>query len=191
MSYSWSDRVDFIIRYMYDIDNNGQLDQKDFDCMALRACLVEGKGDFNEERHKSYLTMMRALWQEISDLADFDKDGKISSEEFKEAVKQTCVGKKYEEFPKVMKAFIEANFKMMDGDGDDLVSKNEFRYNCISRIAVDDVKIIDAAFEKLLNDEDKKRGGINLARYQQLYGDFIGNTDDKNASVHLFGPLPE
>lgn len=50
-----------------------------------------------------------------------------------------------------MKAFIEANFKMMDGDGDDLVSKNEFRYNCISRIAVDDVKIIDTAFDKLLN----------------------------------------
>lgn len=50
-----------------------------------------------------------------------------------------------------MKAFIEANFKMMDGDGDDLVSKNEFRYNCISRIAVDDVKTIDEAFDKLLN----------------------------------------
>lgn len=56
-----------------DIDNNGFLDQKDFDCMALRACLVEGKGDFNEERHKQYLDMMRKLWQEISDLADFDK----------------------------------------------------------------------------------------------------------------------
>lgn len=50
-----------------------------------------------------------------------------------------------------MTAFIEANFRMMDGDGDDLVSKNEFRYNCISRVAVDDVKIIDDAFEKLLN----------------------------------------
>lgn len=50
-----------------------------------------------------------------------------------------------------MKAFIEANFKMMDADGDDLVSRNEFRYNCISRCAVDDVKIIDDAFEKLLN----------------------------------------
>lgn len=50
-----------------------------------------------------------------------------------------------------MKAFIEANFKMMDADGDDLVSRNEFRYNCISRVAVDDIKIIDDAFEKLLN----------------------------------------
>lgn len=102
------------------------MDQKDFDCMALRACLVEGKGDFNEERHKQYLEMMRKLWQEISDLADFDKvdwinwikfqtelminykcwqDGKISSEEFKDAVKQTCVGKQYSEFPKVNYSF--------------------------------------------------------------------------------------
>jgi len=191
MSYSWDNRVDFIIRYMYDIDNNGFLDQKDFDCMALRAAIVEGKGDCNGDRHKQLIDMMRALWKEISDLADDDKDGKITNDEFKQAVKKTCVGKKYEEFPKVMKAFIEANFKMMDGDGDDLVSKNEFRYNCISRVAVDDIKVIDDAFEKLLSDEDKKRGGINLARYQELYGQFIGSTDDKNCSIYLFGPLAE
>lgn len=114
MSYSWDNRVDFIIRYMYgewkvirkskservkekssyqtfkkiviikytsliqstyltDIDNNGFLDQKDFDCMALRATLVEGKGNFQEDRHKAYVETMRALWKEISDLADYDK----------------------------------------------------------------------------------------------------------------------
>lgn len=41
--------------------------------MALRATIVEGKGNFQEDRHKTYVETMRALWKEISDLADYDK----------------------------------------------------------------------------------------------------------------------
>lgn len=41
--------------------------------MALRAAVVEGKGECNVDRLKALIEMMRALWQEISDLADYDK----------------------------------------------------------------------------------------------------------------------
>lgn len=116
-----------------DIDNNGFLDQNDFECMALRACIIEGKGDCNPAKLSEFQHIMRSLWDEISDLADFDKvknilellcrvsrfesvshahfdkkkieiliqDGRISNDEFKEAVQKTCVGKKYDEFPQV------------------------------------------------------------------------------------------
>lgn len=50
-----------------------------------------------------------------------------------------------------MKAFIEANFKMVDLNGDGIISGEEFRYNCITRIAVDDIKVVDEAFNRLLN----------------------------------------
>lgn len=50
-----------------------------------------------------------------------------------------------------MRAFIEANFKMMDIDGDGLVGVNEFRYNCIQRIATDEIAVVDEAFNQLLN----------------------------------------
>jgi len=91
---SWDNRVDFVVRYMYDIDNNGFLDSNDFECMALRACIIEGRGDCNPAKLAEYQHIMRSLWDEISDLADFDKDGKISTEEFKQAVQKTCIGKK-------------------------------------------------------------------------------------------------
>lgn len=68
-----------------------------------------------------------------------------------------------------MTAFIEANFRMMDGDGDDLVSKNEFRYNCISRVAVDDVKVIDEAFEKLLNVRKFKQIRLIIVNINNFY----------------------
>merc|ERR1711956_173989 len=48
---------------------------------------------------------------------------------------------------------------------------------------------LNAAYNKLLNDEDKKVGGITLARYQELYAQFIGNPDEKCPAVNLFGPL--
>uniref|UniRef100_A0A182MS55 EF-hand domain-containing protein n=1 Tax=Anopheles culicifacies TaxID=139723 RepID=A0A182MS55_9DIPT len=83
-----------------DIDNNGFLDNNDFQCMALRASVIEGKGDINPARLNEYKFIMKSLWDEISALADFDKDGKITTEEFKQAVKQTCVGKPYADFPK-------------------------------------------------------------------------------------------
>lgn len=56
-----------------DIDNNGFLDQNDFECMALRACIIEGKGDCNPAKLSEFQHIMRSLWDEISDLADFDK----------------------------------------------------------------------------------------------------------------------
>lgn len=50
-----------------------------------------------------------------------------------------------------MKAFIETTFRMIDVDGDGVVGQTEFVLNCISRIAVDDVKLIQDSYQKLLN----------------------------------------
>lgn len=50
-----------------------------------------------------------------------------------------------------MRAFIEANFKMIDVDSDGLIGVQEFRYNCIQRLATDDIKVVDDAFNQLLN----------------------------------------
>lgn len=57
----------------------------------------------------------------------------------------------YQRVPQAMKAFIEANFKVIDLNGDGVVSAPEFRYNCITRIAVDNIKQVDDAFNALLN----------------------------------------
>lgn len=50
-----------------------------------------------------------------------------------------------------MRAFIEANFKMMDLNGDGVITLEKFRYNCIQRLAVDEIDEVDDAFNHLLN----------------------------------------
>lgn len=40
---------------------------------ALRATIIEGKGDCSSSKLAEFQHIMRSLWEELSDLADFDK----------------------------------------------------------------------------------------------------------------------
>jgi len=189
MAYTWDNRVKYVVRYMYDIDNNGYLDKNDFECLALRNTLIEGRGEWCGEKYEANKKIMNDLWNEIAELADFNKDGEVTVEEFKMAVKTHCSGKAFADFPGAFKNFIVRQFKTIDVNGDGIVGVDEYRLDCISRSAFSNVAEIDEAFNKLCNEEDKKVGGINNARYQELYAQFISNPDEKCPAVYLFGPL--
>ncbi|XP_063592406.1 sarcoplasmic calcium-binding protein, beta chain [Penaeus indicus] len=191
MAYSWDNRVKYIVRYMYDIDNNGFLDKNDFECLAVRVTLIEGRGEFSPEGYAKNKEIMANLWNEIAELADFNKDGEVTVDEFKQAVQKNCKGKAFADFPNAFKVFIGNQFKTIDVNGDGMVGLDEYRLDCITRSAFADVKEIDEAYDKLCTEEDKKAGGINLARYQELYAQFISNEDEKNNACYLFGPLKE
>jgi len=195
MAYTWDNRVNFVVRYLYDVDSNGYLDERDFACLALRATIIEGKGEFSFSRLQEYQHIMLSLWEEMAELADFNKDllqdGKITVEEFKQAVQQCCLGRRYEDFPQAMKMFIDSNFKMVDLNDDGIIAAEEYRYNCVTKFAIDDVEVIDEAFDNLLSDDDRRRGGLTLSRYQELYAQFLGNPDEDCPAAYLFGPLSE
>ncbi|XP_044592551.1 sarcoplasmic calcium-binding protein 1 [Cotesia typhae] len=191
MAYSWDNRVSFVVKALYDIDNNGVLNQHDFECMALKMTLMEGKGDFNYNRYQENLHIMLSLWEEIAELADFNKDGVVTVEEFKEAVQKSCMGRPYRDFPQAMKMFIDSHFKLVDINEDGLIAAEEYRYNCATRIPLDSIEALNEAYQSLLTDDDRKRGGLTLARFQELYAQFLGNPDETCPAVHLFGPLQE
>jgi len=189
MAYSWDNRVKFVVRYMYDIDGNGSLDKNDFECLAVRNTVIEGKGDWNEATFKKNQEVMANLWNEIAELADFNKDGEVTSEEFIKGIEMSCKGKAFADLPSAFRFFIDSQFRTIDVDGDGSVGLTEFRVDCVNRMAYKSIADLDNAYNKLLNDEDKKVGGITLARYQELYAQFIGNPDETCPAVNLFGPL--
>merc|ERR1712025_1561107 len=125
---------------MYDIDGNGALDKNDFECLAVRNTVIEGKGE----------------WNEFAELADFNKDNEVSAEEFKKAVQTNCQGKAFADMPAAFKAFVDTYFRTIDVDGDGTVGLTEFRVDCVNRMAYKSIGELDAAYEKLLNDDDKK-----------------------------------
>jgi len=189
MAYSWDNRVKFIVRYMYDIDNNGFLDKNDFECLAVRNTVIETKGKWCENVFKKNQEIMSNLWNEIADLADFNKDQEVSVEEFKAAMQSVCVGKSYSDFSLNFRNFIDRSYLTIDVDGDGSVGLDEYRSDCVKRMAYKSIADLDAAYEKLLSDDDKAKGGITLERYQELYAHFIGNPDETCNGCYLFGPL--
>jgi len=118
MAYSWDNRVKFVVRYMYDIDNNGFLDKNDFECLAVRNTVIEGKGNWDEATFKKNQEIMANLWNEIADLADFNKDGEISTDEFTKAIDVAAKGKTFSGLPPAFKFFIENQFRTLDVDGE-------------------------------------------------------------------------
>merc|ERR1711970_1269816 len=77
--YSHDNRVKYVVRYLYDIDNNGVLDKNDFKCLAVRNTIVETKGDFPIERFNVNVKVMENLWNEI----DINGDGLIGVDEYR------------------------------------------------------------------------------------------------------------
>jgi len=190
MAYSFDNRVRYVVRYLYDIDNNGVLDKNDFKCLAVRNTILEAKGEFPADRFAANCKVMDDLWNEIAQLADFDKNGEVDVDEFKAAVQVNCVGKTYDSFPPMFKCFIENQFKSIDIDGDGTIGLNEYRQDVITRGAYGDVAEIDDAYAKLCSEADKAAGGITLARFKELYALFIGSKDE-GPHMYLFGPLRE
>merc|ERR1711887_378608 len=173
-AYSHDNRIKYVVRYLYDIDNNGVLDKNDFKCLAVRNTIVEHHGNFPTDRFEVNCKVMENLWNEIAALADFDKNGEVDVDEFKKAVLDNCVGKPYDAFPPMFKVFIENQFKAVDINGDGIVGLDEYRQDVSTRGAYTDITEIDDAFNKLMNDDvDKAAGGISLTRYRELYAQFI------------------
>ena len=48
--YSWDNRIKFLVGYLYDLDNNGHMNKNDFDCLAVKFTVMEGRGEWNEKR---------------------------------------------------------------------------------------------------------------------------------------------
>lgn len=50
-----------------------------------------------------------------------------------------------------MKMFIDSNFKMVDLNDDGIIAADEYRFNCITKFAIDDIEVVDEAFNNLLS----------------------------------------
>ena len=154
-------------------------------------------------RYEKNKAVMINLWQQIADIADFDKNGEVDTEEFMGGVETACKGKAYADLPDAFKFFIEAQFRTIDVDGKSLpylflyfdclffagdgsIGLEEFRFDCVSRMAYSNVEVLDEAFKRVAESDN-----ISLARYKDLYAQFLGNPDESCVACSLFGPLPE
>jgi len=185
MATSWDNRIKFLVRYMYDLDNNGHLNQHDFDCLAVKFTLLEGRGQWNKASHNRYSKIMTNLWNEISDTADLNRDGAVTLQELQVALRVMCMGKDFDDLPPAFRQFITAMFNTIDADGDGFIGLEEFRYDCINRQPCGSIEEVDRCFEKI-----SENGGVTRAQYETMFAKYLGSQDPKVKACYLFGPLP-
>jgi len=189
-TYSWQNRVKYALK-LYDMDANGVLSRQDFESLAIKNTIVEMKGKWIDAKFDKSTEATDDQWNDLAKVADSDKDGEVTINEYKKAIQNSCTGKAYADFPKAFTATIEGLFSAADVDWDGAVGIEEFRLDCVNRNwnSYRTVDELNNAYEKLLTEDDKKKGGITLKRYQDLYAQFMGNPDESNPAVYLFGPL--
>lgn len=194
-AYQWNNRVKFITKYMFDIDNNGYLDLYDFECLALRYTVLGGKGSFDPKVHEKNKVIMINFWNDMAEFGNFNKNGQVSIDDFTRGLQNVCVGKKFSRLPNSVQDVITCKFNTIDLDGknssssDGLITLEEYRLDCISWCAYKDISDIDDCYHKLLSEEDKMAEGISLKRYQELYAQFLGSPGTEKPGVYLFGPI--
>lgn len=76
-----------------------------------------GKGSWDEIKYEKNKQVMINLWQQICEIADFDKNNEVDTEEFMKGVETACKNKTYDQLPEAFKFFIEAQFRTIDVDG--------------------------------------------------------------------------
>ncbi|CAG0906560.1 unnamed protein product, partial [Cyprideis torosa] len=117
-------------------------------------------------------------------------DDRISCDDLAEAVRTACQGKTFDQLPQAMKMFAHSLFKAVDTNEDGVIDLQEFRVDCVRRIALPNVDLIDECFDTLCTEDDLRRGGICKARFEDLFTDFINNPNSSAPAVRLMGPLP-
>ena len=65
--------------------------------------------------------------------------------------------------------------------GDGFVGLEEYRYDCVNRQAVASIDDIDKAFDRI-----SESGGVTRTRYQQLFAQYLGDTNKDASFLVLF-----
>lgn len=107
----------------YDVNGNGVIETSDIDAIADRFCTEYGwaKGG---EIDVAFRASFHGLWSQLITAADVNKDNKVSLDEFYANYAVTI--KDYQAFHKYIYPFFPGFFPVLDTDGDQDLSFDEF-----------------------------------------------------------------
>ena len=166
---------------MLDFNGDGVVEKADIETMAIQIAGMRGfspGSPQHEELHGSFM----GFWSGVEELADTDKDDKVSLAEW--LAYWTKVTESPQMYQSVNKPLSEFIFGLLDEDGDGQITIDEYRqFYKMMRMSE---AFADEMFSKLdLNQDD----GISMEGLLTLTEQFFVG-DDPNAPGNLFfGPI--
>lgn len=107
----------------FDFDGDGDIDRSDFETSVTRLAEEFGHGPDSVARQR-LLDLSLGLWDHLADVADADKDGSITVEEYKKAFADGLLVTE-ESFVQGYRPFLDAIMTIADTDGDGKLNVGE------------------------------------------------------------------
>lgn len=168
----------------WDRNGNGALEKDDFLQGADRLGEAFGYSEDSPQRRRMR-DLCLELWQRMAEVADFDRNGRISPEEYGKAF-----GKLVLEEPGAFDAayvpVIDALTAMADHDGDGKLDREEYRAWFVTAFGVGEHDV-DVAFDKIDTDDD---GHVTRSEMVTAIRDYYFSDDPEVPGNWLLGPPP-
>jgi len=162
---------------LLDFNGNGVITQQDFEHMADQILLTFGEAR-TSAKGQELVQEMTNYWHALRHVADADGDGRVSGDEFRDAVHQVS-----DDFDTLVGPLYRACFRLADRDDDGVVSRDEF---IAAEVAVGvPADAAGATFDRLTGQDGHLTMDALVAAVAQYYRD-----DAASDGTHLFfGPL--
>jgi Ca2+-binding EF-hand superfamily protein len=156
-----------------DADNDGFLEERDFEALTDRWISLRGPGD-----HQRLSEIMMGWWTTLLAASDLNRDNKVTLEEV------LAVVDRLPEMPSAVTTTAEAMFDAVDENGDDLISPAEYRRMMEAWRGRD--TDTDTIFPLLDSDGD---GQLSRSEFSELWFEFWAGDNEEAPGTLVFGPL--
>jgi len=168
-----------------DFDGSGYLEFCDFEGSMAELCRVQNVS-LDSDIYRTRIALVREFWNQLSEFADSNKDGKISVDEYCDFYESLFAGgtPTMENLPPWFSGLCDAYVELLDLNGDGEIGLSEYTTYCAVRhisaeAAAQAFKILD------LNGD----GGISKDEVRKLAFDFFFSDDPAAPGNNLYGPL--
>jgi Ca2+-binding EF-hand superfamily protein len=174
-------KIDRSFTYI-DVDGNGTITRDDLQGLGARLLAGFGASPAGAAGRRVADSFDR-LWDTLADAADLDRDGRITSGEYRSSVVSSFI--EGDRFEPVFRPAIEAVLAVADTDGDGLLRPQEFLlvHEAFGRSEQDS----DYAFAALDLDGD---GALGCEELLHAVRDYYTSADANAIGNLLFGRLP-
>jgi Ca2+-binding EF-hand superfamily protein len=174
-------KIDRSFSYI-DADGNGAITRDDLQGLGARLLAGFGASPAGAQGRRVADSFDR-LWDTLADMADLDRDGRITPDEYRSSVVSSFIDG--DRFEPVFRPAIEAVLAVADTDGDGLLQPQEFLlvHEAFGRSEQDS----EYAFAALDLDGD---GALGCAELLHAVRDYYTSADPNAIGNLMFGRLP-
>lgn len=159
-----------VLFHHHDMDGDGFLGKADYERMAKRICEIQAYVPGSAEHEAAYAQNM-AVWEQVQQVADKDRDGRVSLEEYLESWNITLGDEKLHD--QLVTGYAQSVLALWDRDDDGRLSGVEYAA-CLGCYGVG----AEGAREAFRHLDRGGRGYLATETLIKRYEEFLGDDPD-------------